>query len=115
MTFHNHLLLFSHEQSDLLASIRDLHVRSKTQPKLCLFLKKCCAVIHEESYTIDSVERERIGACDDLLELAERHVRQNRLNAITENVLFSISQIGQLLTYVEILYSFEQLNQKLKG
>lgn len=99
MASSDQILLFPHEEKDLLSSIQDLHVRSKTQPKLKCFLKGSCAVIREEALALDSLERDGVGAFEDLVELVEWHVRQNQRNSIVENVLFTVSQLGQLLMY----------------
>ena len=96
----NHVLLFPHEHADLLGAIHDLSVRSKTRPQLRTLLTAASAIVHEQAVALDGSERATIGEFEDLVELAERHVRQHRPSVVAEMVLLTTIQIGQLVGYV---------------
>ena len=97
-----HVLLFPHEHTDLLGALHDLSVRSKTRPQLRTFLASSSAVIHEQTLAVDGLERADIGPFEDLVELAERHVRRQSHNVVVEMVLLTTIQISQLLVYVKL-------------
>lgn len=94
----NHLLLFPHENKDLLGAIHDLSVRARTQARLRTLLHEASHIIHREATALTDAERASIGEFEDLVELAERHVGQ--ANAVVEILLVTTIQIGQLLTQV---------------
>lgn len=96
----SHPLLFPHEHAGVLGVLHDLSVRSKTRPRIRTFLASSSAVVHEQAVAVDRPERASIGPFEDLVELAERHVSQQRHNVVVEMVLLSTIQIGQLLVYV---------------
>lgn len=100
MASRNHVVLFPHEQTDLLGATHDLNVRSKTRPQLRTFLNAASAVVHEQAVALDGSERASIGEFEDLVELAERHVRRHRSSVVAEIILFTTIQIGQLVVYV---------------
>ena len=99
----SHALLFPHEHTDVLDVLHDLNVRSKTRPRLRTFLASCSAVVHEQAFAVDGLERASIGPFEDLVDLAERHVSRQRHNVVTEMVLLTMIQISQLLVYVRTL------------
>ena len=100
MASSSHALLFPHEHTDVLGALHDLSVRSKTRPRLRAFLASSSAVVHEQAVAADGSERASIGPFEDLVELAERHVGQQRHNVVVEMVLLTTIQISQLLVYV---------------
>ena len=100
MASRNYVLLFPHEHADLLGAIHDLNVRSKTHPQLHALLTRAAAVVHKQAVALNGPERAGIGSFEDLVELAERHVSQNRSSVVAEMILFTTTQIGQLLMYV---------------
>ena len=97
-----HALLFPHEHVDVSGALHDLNVRSKTRPQLRNFLALSSEVVHEQIIALDGPERASIGPFEDVVELAEQHVRRNRQNVVAEMVLLTTIQIGQLLMYVQI-------------
>lgn len=97
----SHALLFPHEHTDVLSALHDLSVRSKTRPQLRTFLASSSAVVREQAVAVHGPERASIGPFDDVLELAERHVSQQRHNVVVELALLTTIQIGQLLVYVK--------------
>lgn len=103
MTSPSHSLLFPHEHADVLGALHDLSVRSKTRLRIRTFLASSSAVVHEQAVAVDRPERASIGPFEDLVELAERHVSQQRHNVVVEMVLLSTIQIGQLLVYVRAI------------
>jgi hypothetical protein len=100
MSPRTHVLLFPHEHEDLLGAVHELSVRSKTRPQLRNFLTSASTVVHEQSIALDGSERASIGPFEDLVELAERHVRQQRRSMVAEMVLLTTIQAGQLVVYV---------------
>ena len=98
----SHAHLFPHEHTDVLGALHDLSVRSKTRPRLRTFLASSSAVVHEQAVAVDGSERASIGPFEDLVELAERHVSQQRHNVVVEMVLLTTIQISQLLVYVRM-------------
>lgn len=92
-----HALLFPHEHTDVLGTLHDLSVRSKTRPQLRIFLASSSKVVHEQTVALDGRERASIGPFEDLVELAERHVTRQRHNVVVEMVLLTVIQISQLL------------------
>lgn len=97
----NHVLLFPDEHTDLLGAIHYLNVRSKTCHQLRTLFVRASAAVQEQAIALDSIERASIGAFEDLVELAERHVDQHRLSVVAESVLITTIQIAQLVLYVE--------------
>ena len=95
-----HVLLFPHEHTDVLGALHDLSLRSKTRPQLRTFLASSSAAVHEQAIAVDGPECASIGPFEDLVELAERHVSQQRQNVVVEMVLLTTIQISQLLVYV---------------
>lgn len=96
-----HVLLFPYEHTDVLGALHDLSVRAKNRPQLSTFLASSSAVVHEQALALNDLERASIGPFEDLVELAERHVSQQRYNVIAEMVLLTTIQISQLLVYVK--------------
>ena len=92
-----HALLFPYEHIDVLSTLYDLSVRSKTRPLLRTFLASSLAVVREQAIFVHGPERASIGHFEDLVELAERHASQQRRNMVAEMVLLTTIQIGQLL------------------
>ena len=100
MASRNRVLLFWHEHRDLWGAMHGLNVRSKTCSQLQTFLTAACATVKQQIVTLNGSERASIGAFEDLVELAERHVSQHRPNAVIDVILFVTIQISQLLVYV---------------
>ena len=100
MASRNYVLHFPHEHADLLGAMHDLNVRSKARPQLRTFLTTASAAVHEQAVALDVSERASFGDFEDLVELAERHVRQHRSSVVAEMVLFTTIQMGQLVVYV---------------
>ena len=96
----SHALLFAHEHTDVLGALHDLNVRSKTRPQLRTFLASASDVVHKQAVAVEGPERASIGPFENLVELAERHVGQQRHNVVIEMVLLTTIQISQLLVYV---------------
>ena len=94
----NHLLLFPHENTDLLGAIHSLSVRARTHTQLRTLLDQASEIIHREATALTDPERASIGEFEDLVELAERHI--GRANAVVDILLLTTIQIGQLLTQV---------------
>ena len=57
-------------------------------------------MVHEQTVAVDSFDRASIGPFENLVDLAERHVSQQRHNVVAEMVLLATIQISQLLVYV---------------
>jgi hypothetical protein len=91
----NHIILFPHEQRDLLQAVHDLSVRARTSHQLRILLREVQQIIHREAITLSSAERASIGDFSDLVDLAERHVKQPI--AAVEAILVTTVQIGQLV------------------
>jgi hypothetical protein len=75
----------------------DMNVRSKTHSQLRTFLSAASAVVREQVDSLDSRERARVGSFEDLVDLAERFVKQEHPSVVAEMVLFTTIQMGQLL------------------
>ncbi|KAL9620803.1 MAG: hypothetical protein Q9160_004703 [Pyrenula sp. 1 TL-2023] len=101
MTACNHVLLFSDEHRDLLGEVRDLNVRSRTSPRLRTFLNAASVLVHEQALVLDDIEGARFGTFEDLVDLAEQHVRQHCPSVVVEIALFTTIQIGQLVVFIE--------------
>ncbi|KAG8528338.1 Type I Iterative PKS [Bacidia gigantensis] len=104
MTVSNSLsrvLVFPPEHTDVSQALHELSVRSKARPQLSTFLASSSAVVHELLSTLEPSEQESVGSFEDLLELSERHVSQQRHNAVVELVLTTTIQLGQLLVLAE--------------
>lgn len=95
MTAPNHILLFSHENNDLLSAMHDLHVRARTRPQLRALLAEASQVVHREAAILNGPDRASIGEFEDLVELAELHAAQPTVAAGI--VLLTTIQIGELL------------------
>ena len=100
MASSTHVLLFPHEHTDVLGALHDLSVRSKTHPRLRTFLASSSAVVAEQATAVEGLEHASIGPFEDLLDLVERHVSQQRQNVAVEMVLLTTIQISQLLVCV---------------
>lgn|SRR5687767_788003 len=98
MSSPSHVLLFPHEQIDLLGAIHDLSVRARTRPQLQTLLNEASHVVQNEATVLTGPERASIGGFEDLVELAERHAGQR--SVVTEIALLATIQIGQLLMQV---------------
>lgn len=96
-----HTLLFSHEHVDILGTLHDLSIRSKTRPQLRSFLTSSFTVVKEQATAVTDEERASVGPFDDLLDLAERHIVRKEQSVVAETVLLATVQIGQLLVYVK--------------
>ncbi|KFY57790.1 hypothetical protein V496_06337 [Pseudogymnoascus sp. VKM F-4515 (FW-2607)] len=99
MSSPSHVLLFPHEQIDLLRAIHDLSVRARTRPQLQTLLNEASHIVQNEATVLTGPERARIGGFEDLVELAERHAGQR--SVVTEIALLATIQIGQLLIFAE--------------
>ncbi|KAI9660552.1 MAG: Type I Iterative PKS [Bathelium mastoideum] len=97
MDARNHVLLFPHEHTDLLDAMCNLNVRSKSHTQLHTFLTAASAAVHAQTVALDGRERATIGAFEDLVELAERHVSQDRLSVVADMILVTTIQIGWLI------------------
>lgn len=101
MADRNHILLFPHEHTDLLGAMQGLSVHSRTRPKLHDLLTAASTDVNDiATMVLNGPERATIGEFEDLTELAERHVRQQRPSFVAEMVLLTTLQIGQLLMCV---------------
>lgn len=99
------ILLFPHGHTDLLVAVRDLNVRSKTQPPLRVFLSAASTAVRERLSLLNGSERSRIGEFEDIVDLAERYATQDSSNVI-EMILSTSVQIGQLILYVTYEWSY---------
>jgi orsellinic acid synthase len=91
----NHIIIFPHEQKDLLKAVHDLSVRARNSHLLHILLKEASQAIHREAIALTSAERANIGDFSDLVELAERHL--NQPTTVIEAILVTTVQIGQLV------------------
>lgn len=93
----NHTLVFPHEHNDLLSAVHSLNVRSKVDSKLRQLLQGASDIVNELADTLDGSDRTDAGICEDVMELAERHVGQHRRSVVAEMVLLATIQLGHLL------------------
>ena len=98
----NNTLLFPSEHTDVVAALHDLNVRSKIRPQLRTFLASSSTVVHEQAASVEGPDRGSIPPFQNLVDLAEKHVGQQRQDAVLELVLLTVIQISQLLVYVLI-------------
>ena len=99
MASSNHILLFPHGHEEPLEALHELNVRSRTRAQLRNFLSIASDVVREQTSALDGAERTSIGDFEDMLELAERHVSQQRPSVILDMVLSTTIQLGQLVLY----------------
>lgn len=91
----NHILLFPHQQIDLLGAIHDLSVRARTRAQLNTLLNEASRVVRREATAVTIPEYTSLGEFEHLVELAEQYAVQPTVAA--EIILLTTVQLGQLL------------------
>lgn len=95
------LLLFGDQTAEKLPSMRRLARVSKTSPLLQRFFREATDVIQTEVAKLSLHRRNAFLAFDNLLDLAERHARQDFPDDVVSTALITIIRLGDLILLVE--------------
>lgn len=98
------LLLFGDQTAEKLLSIRRLARVSKNSPLLQRFLREASDVVQTEVAKLSLHRRNAFFAFDSLVNLAERHAKQEFPDDVVSTALITIIRLGDLILLVESPY-----------
>lgn len=97
------LLLFGDQTAEKLLAIRRLARVSKSSPLLQRFLREATDVVQNEVAKLSLHRRNAFFAFDTLVNLAEKHAKQDCPDDVVSTALITIIRLGDLILSVEAL------------
>ena len=95
------LLLFGDQTAEKLISIRRLARVSKNSPLLQRFLREATDVVQAEVAKLSLHRRKAFFAFDSLVNLAEKHAKQECPDDVVSTALITIIRLGDLILSVQ--------------
>lgn len=95
------LLLFGDQTAEKLLSIQRLTRVAKTSPLLQRFLREATDVVQAEVGKLSLERRNAFFAFDNLINLAEKHAKQDCPDDVISTALITIIRLGDLVMLVE--------------
>ena len=95
------LLLFGDQTAENVPSIRRLSRVSKASPLLQRFLREATDVVQTEVSKLSLHRRSAFSAFDSLVNLAEKHAKQDFPDDVVSTALITIIRLGDLILLVE--------------
>ena len=91
------LLLFGDQTAEKLPSIRRLTGISKTSPPLQRFFREVTDLVQTEVAKLGLHRRNAFCAFDSLIDLAEKHAKQDFPDDVVSTALITIIRLGDLI------------------
>ena len=97
------LLLFGDQTAEKLLAIRRLARVAKTSPLLQRFLREATDIVQAEVAKLSLHRRHAFSSFDNLVNLAEKHAKQDCPDDVVSTALITIIRLGDLILLVNYL------------